>query len=182
MAERSQPPVPSDDSAWPELRGLDVPGPSPQFVARAAARLDADPDVALSRLLARHRVPPPSADFVARTLALLAETKEPQATTDAARTGPSRTIDSARRAFGVRAWLAAAALLVAGAALVVRFGSGVDPFVISPDAVWAQAQPVAVAFGRSTRRQLAVAPHSDFFTRVRFDHVDPISLLVAPPK
>lgn len=193
------PPRQPDDPRWPELRDHGTEPVSPSFVERTLASVAGDQDVAWSRLLAQHVVPAPSADFVARTTTLVLTAVRPArpatlrsepgagATVDAApgRRRPTRPAPARRSALP---WVAAAAVLLGGVWLGVDFfgrrattdDTAVRPQVVAGvvvAGVWADAHPVARTFGQVTRAATAVVDADDFFSRVRFDHVDGPSLL-----
>ncbi|MEZ5965943.1 MAG: hypothetical protein R3F56_19060 [Planctomycetota bacterium] len=159
-------PPPTDDSGWPELRDHDTEPVSAHFLDETLAAIDRDEGVAWSRLLARHLVPAPSADFVDRTCA--------RVVADSVRAAPL----GGRRTALRRAWLslaAAAGLLVAGA-LAWRFTHPAE----GPGArVWADAHPVARSFALAARETSRATGGDSFFSRVRFDDIDGLSLLAS---
>jgi hypothetical protein len=79
---------PSDADLPVDLRQFAPGSVRPDFVARTLRGIEGDADVRFSRALAAHRVPAPSRDFVARTLAAITQAEripEPTPATQRAR-------------------------------------------------------------------------------------------------
>lgn len=159
------PPAADDEPTWPEIRDHGTLPVSPRFVDDALARLHADEGVTWSRLLAHHRVPSPTADFVARTMVSLRAAPRPAA--------PAHAVAPRAARSAWRPWLVAAAVVIGGSIVFLAMPPRPGSPGAAPAAAWTHAHPVAAAFGRAVSPSLG----DDFFSRVRFDDVDGLNLL-----
>ncbi len=146
-----------DDEDWPEGAA-----PDEAFIDATLGRILNDPDVKLSILLSSYRVPDPSADFVARTLARVA-------------------VPAAAPVRAPARWpllLAAAGLALAAGLWFQR--PPADPPSFAPNAT--------ASFATGLGRHAALQPHGDtppldgFFLAVSFVDNDGAVLLAGGPR
>lgn len=150
----------ADDARWPRDPSMAAPAPPDGFVDATLSRILGDPDVRLSVLLAAYRVPPPSAGFVTRVLARVADPAAP-----APRALPR--------------W----PLLLAAAALLLAAGLWLGRGASSPERVLTYPSFSAALGQHAARLPAADAPPLDgFFRTVSFAEQDGLALLAGGPR